>query len=163
VVRHHLHLTPLKAGLVFLPSAVISLTGNILSGRIRNRFGPRVPAVAGQMCMVIGLVALVFTAPLNSPWLTATLLILVGPGGSVAMPVVTGLVLDSVPPERAGTASAVFNTFRQVGGAVAVAVFGAILATSVNFVTGMQISFVIAATLLLITTLVSLRIHSHPA
>ena len=41
------------------------------------------------------------------------------------MPAITGVVLDSVPPERAGTASAVFNTFRQVGGAVAIAVFGA--------------------------------------
>ena len=42
------------------------------------------------------------------------------------MPSVTGVVLDSVPPERAGTASAVFNTFRQMGGAVAIAVFGAL-------------------------------------
>ena len=67
-------------------------------------------------------------APLGSPALTAALLVLIGPGGAVAMPAVTGVVLDSVPPERAGTASAVFNTFRQVGGAVAIAVFGGLLA-----------------------------------
>lgn len=130
-----------------------------MSGRLRNRLGPRAPAVVGQLCMVVGLVALLLTAPLGSPWLTAGLLILIGPGGSVAMPIVTGLVLDSVAPERAGTASAVFNTFRQLGGAVAVAVFGAILATSSTFVTGMQISLVLAAALLLVTALVSLRIR----
>ena len=116
------------------------MAGNILSGGIRNRFGPRVPAVAGQLSMVVGLVALLVTAPLGSPELTAVLLILIGPGGSVAMPVMAGVVLDSVPPERAGTASAVFNTFRQVGGAVAIAVFGALLASSAAFVTGMQTS-----------------------
>lgn len=130
-----------------------------MSGRLRNRFGPRAQAVAGQLSMVVGLVAMVLTSPLGSPWLTAILLVLIGPGGSVAMPVVTGVVLDSVPPESAGTASAVFNTFRQVAGAVAVAVFGAILATSSNFMTGMQISFVLAAAMLLITALISLRIR----
>jgi sugar phosphate permease len=117
---------------------------------------PRALAVAGQVSMVIGLTALILTAPFGSPILTAVLLILIGPGGSVAVPVMTGL--DSVPPECAGTASAVFNTFRQVGGAVAVAVFGALLANSVTFVGGMQISVAITATLLLATALISLRI-----
>jgi DHA2 family methylenomycin A resistance protein-like MFS transporter len=159
-LQQHLGLTPLQAGLVFLPAALFSMAGNILSGRLRNRFGPRAPAVAGLLSMVIGLVALLLTAPVGSPALTAALLILVGPGGSVAMPVMTGLVLDSVPPERAGTASAIFNTFRQVGGAVAVAVFGALLANSATFVGGMQISFAIAATMLLATALISLRIRS---
>ena len=127
-----------------------------MSGRLRNRFGPRAPA--GQLSMVVGLVGLLLTAPLGSPLLTAALLILVGPGGSVAMPVMTGLVLDGVPQERAGTASAILNTFRQVGGAVAV--FGALLANSATFVGGMQISFAIAASMLLATALISLRIRS---
>jgi DHA2 family methylenomycin A resistance protein-like MFS transporter len=58
------------------------------------------------------------------------------------MPVMVGLVLDSVPSARAGTASAVFNTFRQVGGAVAV--------------TGMQTGLAIAAALLFVTAIISL-------
>ena len=159
-LQQHLGLTPLTAGLVFLPSAVFSVLGNVMSGRLRNHFGPRAPAVAGQLSMVVGFAAMVLTAPLGSPWLTALLLILIGPGGSVAMPVITSVVLDSVPPDRAGTASAVFNTFRQVGGAVAIAVFGAILATSTNFVAAMQISFILAGALLLVTALISLRIRS---
>jgi DHA2 family methylenomycin A resistance protein-like MFS transporter len=113
--------------------------------------------------MVVGLVAILCTAPLRSPALIAALLIMIGPGGSIAMPVITGVVLDSVPPERAGTASAVFNTFRQVGGAVAIAVFGAMLANATTFVTGMQISLAIAASLLLVTALMSLRIRPSNA
>ena len=159
-LQQHLGMTPLRAGLVFLPAALFSVAGNIMSGRLRNRFGPRTPAVVGQLSMVVGLIALVLTAPLGSPVLTAVLLILIGPGGSVAMPVMTSVVLDSVTPDRAGVASAVFNTFRQVGGAVAVAVFGAMLATSTTFVPGMQTSLTIAAVLLLATALISLRIHA---
>ena len=63
------------------------------------------------------------------------------------------------PPEQAGTASAVFNTFRQVGGAVAIAVFGALLAGAATFVTGLQTSLAIAATLLLLAAVISLRIQ----
>ena len=160
-LQQHLGLTPLQAGLAFLPAAVFSMAGNVLSGAVRNRFGPRVPVVAGLLSMVVGLVALLITAPLGSAVLTAILLVFIGPGGSVAMPAITGVVLDSVPSERAGTASAVFNTFRQVGGAVAIAVFGTLLVTSDSFVTGMQTSLVIAASLLLVTAVVSLRIRSH--
>jgi DHA2 family methylenomycin A resistance protein-like MFS transporter len=160
-LQQHLGLTPLQAGLVFLPAAFCSMTGNLLSGVIRNRFGPRVPVVAGQLSMVVGLTALLITAPLGSAVLTAFLLVFIGPGGAVAMPLATGLILDSVPADRAGTASAVFNTFRQVGGAVAIAVFGSILASAATFVSGMQTSLAIAASLLLTTALISLRIPTH--
>ena len=75
------------------------------------------------------------------------------------MPPTTGLVLASVPPERAGTASAVFNTFRQVGGAVAIAIFGALIADRTEFLAGLQTSLMIAAVLLLATVVSSLRIR----
>ena len=159
-LQQHLGLTPLQAGLVFLPAAAFSVVGNIVSGTLANRFGPRVPVVLGLMSMVAGLVAMLFTAPLGSPLLVAAWLILTGAGGSIAMPPVTSVVLASVPGGQAGTASAVFNTFRQVGGAVAIAVFGALLAGRGGFVAGMQASFIIAASLLFVTAFASLFIHS---
>ena len=162
-LQQHLGLTPLQAGLVFLPSAAFSVIGNILSGTLSNRFGPRVPAVLGLLSMVAGLVAMLVTAPLGSPPLLAALLVLTGSGGSIAMPPVTSVVLASVPPEQAGTASAVFNTFRQVGGAVAIAVFGALIADPGTFVHGMQISFTIAASLLFLTAMASLFLRPPAA
>jgi MFS transporter, DHA2 family, methylenomycin A resistance protein len=156
-LQQHLGLSPLVAGLAFLPAAVAAMAGNLTSGAITNRWGPRVPVVVGLSSMVVGLVALIVTAPLGSPLITALLLVLVGPGGSIAMPAITSVVLESVPAEQAGTASAVFNTFRQIGGAMAIAVFGAVLTGAANFVTGMQISFAIAAALLLSTALLSQR------
>jgi sugar phosphate permease len=50
-----------------------------------------------------------------------------------------------VHDKQAGTASGVFNTGRQIGGALAVAIFGALLNSPAGFVAGMRISLVIAA------------------
>ena len=75
------------------------------------------------------------------------------------MPSVTGVVLEGVPARQAGTASAVFNTFRQVGGAVAIAVFGALIANPDQSSPGCALSLGIAATLLVLAALSSLRIQ----
>src|SRR4051794_12057492 len=158
-LQQQLSLPPLLAGLAFLPSALFSVVGNLISGPVTNRFGARVPVVAGLASMVMGLALLAFTAPLGSPWLTALLIIPIGAGGSIAMPPTTGLVLASVTADQAGTASAVFNTFRQVGGAMGIAVFGALIADDTQFVAGMQTSLTIAAGLLLLAVAAAARLR----
>ncbi|MFI6077192.1 MFS transporter [Actinoplanes sp. NPDC051343] len=162
-LQQYLGLSPLRAGLVYIPSAVFAITGNLTSGPVTNRFGPRVPVVAGQALMVVGLVALLATVHVRSVLIVALCLIPIGAGGSLAMPAVTGVVLDGVDPGQAGTASAVFNTFRQVGGAVAIAVFGSLIAGSPTFLPGMRTSLAIAATLLLGTALLSLQVRTRAA
>ncbi|TCC09998.1 MFS transporter [Kribbella soli] len=156
-LQQHLELTPLHAGLAFLPSAFFAIAGNLASGPVTNRFGARVPVVVGLLCMTGGLLALLLTASLESPVITALCVIPIGAGGSLAMPSITGVVLEGVSAERAGTASAVFNTFRQVGGAVAIAVFGALIANPDTFLTGMRISLASAAALLLLAAINSTR------
>jgi MFS transporter, DHA2 family, methylenomycin A resistance protein len=158
-LQQQLGLPPLLAGLAFLPSALFAVVGNLVSGPMTNRYGSRVPIVTGLASMVIGLTGFVVTAPLGSPLLTTLLIIPIGAGGSLAMPPATGLVLASVAPQQAGTASAVFNTFRQVGAAVAIAIFGALIADRTSFIGGLQTSLTIAAGLLLIAVLLSLRIR----
>ncbi len=159
-LQQYIGLSPLRAGLVYVPSAVLAIVSNLASGPITNRFGPRWPIVGGQLSMVIGLVALLSTAHLKSVLLVALCLIPVGAGGALAMPAVTGVVLDGVAPDQAGTASAVFNTFRQVGGAVAIAVFGALIAGSPTFLPGLRTSLAVAAVVLLTTALISLQVRS---
>lgn len=72
-------------------------------------------------------------------------MILPGLAGPAVMPPATGLLLNSVPANQAGTASGVFNTSRQVGGALAVAVFGTLLANPATFMRGLSTSLLIAA------------------
>ena len=158
-LQQELRLSPLNAGLVFLPSAFFAIAANLASGPITNRYGARLPVVAGLASMAIGLTAMLVVAPLGTPALIALCVIPIGAGGALAMPSVTGVVLEGVPARQAGTASAVFNTFRQVGGAVAIAVFGALIAHPDQVVAGVRVSLGIAATLLFLAALSSLRIQ----
>src|SRR5213079_2044164 len=92
------------------------------------------------------------TVDVGTPaWVTALLMIPLGVGGSLAMPALTSLMLDSVAAERAGTAAALLNTSRQTGGALSIAVFGALLAG--NFAPGMRESLLLAACLMAATAL----------
>lgn len=158
-LQQQLGLPPLLAGLAFLPSALVSVVGNLASGPLTNRYGTRALVVAGLGSITIGLFLLAVTAPLGSPWLTSLLIIPVGAGGSIAMPPTTGLVLAAAPASLAGTASAVFNTGRQVGGAIAIAVFGALVADRTQFLAGMQTSLITAASLVLAAVLAATRIR----
>ncbi|WP_328823543.1 MFS transporter [Microlunatus kandeliicorticis] len=161
-LQQQLRLPPLRAGLVFLPAAFFAIAGNLASGPVTNRYGARLPVVSGLVAMAVGLAAMLIIAPLGQPLAIAACLVPVGAGGALAMPSVTGVVLDGVPARQAGTASAVFNTFRQVGGAVAIAVFGALIADPGRVVFGLRLSLGIAAALLLLAALSSLRIHARP-
>jgi DHA2 family methylenomycin A resistance protein-like MFS transporter len=65
-------------------------------------------------------------------------------------------MLDGVPADRAGTAAGVLNTARQVGGALSVAVFGALIGSGASFTDGMRVSLAVAAVLLTASALAAL-------
>jgi DHA2 family methylenomycin A resistance protein-like MFS transporter len=137
-------LSSLGAGLVFLPMLALSGALTPLSAPVVERVGARASIVTGLTLMAVGSIALT-VVPASAPvWVTAALLLPVGLAGPLVMPPTTALLLDAVPAHRAGTASAVFNTSRQIGGALAVAVFGALLASSGGFVHGLHLSLIIA-------------------
>jgi sugar phosphate permease len=70
------------------------------------------------------------------------------------------VLLNSVPDRQAGTASGVFNTSRQLGGALAVAVFGAVLAGEGGLVHGLRLSLVLAAVVALAAAVSSLTMRA---
>jgi EmrB/QacA subfamily drug resistance transporter len=138
-------LSPLATGLALLPMAVVSGVVSLFAARLGERFGPRVPIVGGMAFMGLGLLALA-ALPADAPvWAISLLTIPVGGAGPLAIPASTAVLLESVPAHRSGIASGVFNTSRQVGGALAVAVFGALLAQRAHFERGLRESLLIAA------------------
>jgi DHA2 family methylenomycin A resistance protein-like MFS transporter len=153
-------LSPLETGLAFVPMTGLTGVVTLLAPRIAARFGPRVPMAAGQFLMATGLLGLCAAVAGAPIWLLAVLSILMGLGSSLSVPTLTALLVSSVPADRAGTASGVLNTCRQLGGALAVAVFGALVAQRETFVQGMQVSLVIAAVLLLATAIASLQLRA---
>lgn len=81
-------------------------------------------------------------------------------GSHSVMPPTTAILLESVPPHRGGVASGVFNTSRQVGGALAVAVFG-LLWDSEGYPTGVVVSLLTASTTALLTAAVAMLLRTH--
>jgi DHA2 family methylenomycin A resistance protein-like MFS transporter len=152
-------LSPLATGLAFVPMTGLSAFVTLVAPRAAARFGPRVPIALGQVLIAVGLLSVCLGVALHAPvLLLAVLTIPVGFGSALAIPTITALLVGSVPAARAGTASGVLNTCRQLGGALAVAVFGALVAHRETFVQGMQVSLVSAALLLLATTAASLQL-----
>lgn len=138
-------LSALATGVAFLPmTALTSFMGSV-AARLTTRFGARIPVIAGQCLMVLGLLAMVTVSAGAPVWLSVVLMVPVGAGGAMAVTALTALLLENVPAERAGVAGGVLNAARQLGGALAVAAFGALVADRAGFVSGLQTSLLIAA------------------
>jgi EmrB/QacA subfamily drug resistance transporter len=142
-------LSPLGTGAAFLPMMLAGAALTPCSARMAEKLGARMLITAGLIFMTAGL-AILAVLPSSAPvWALAGLMVLVGLAGPLVMPPLTAVLLNSVPAHRAGTASGVFNTSRQVGGALAVAVFGTLLANRATFLHGVRASLLIAAVVVL--------------
>lgn len=155
-LQEHRALTVLQTGIVFLPMMLIGLVLTPFSARLSERLGRKTLIVTGLVLMTAGL-AVTGLLPASAPLgLLAASMVLVGLGGPTVSPPATAVLLDAVAPDQAGVASGVFNTSRQVGGALAVAVFGGLLAHPDTFVRGVHTSLLIAAGVLALTTVLAL-------
>lgn len=146
--------SPVQTGLAFLPLTAIFIVANIASGWIAAHVGFRLPMAGGLVVGAIGF-ALLCRVDATTPFIyMAPLLALIPAGTGVTVPAMTASILASVERNRAGTASAVLNTARQVGGAVGVALFGGLVAAQ-DIVTGLDDTFLISAILLLLAAIVA--------
>ena len=114
-------LTPFSTGLIFLPMMLVGLALTPFSALIVEKVGSRVPITGGLGLMTLGLLVLGLVASTAPLWLLSALMVLIGVGGPLVMPPTIAVLLNRVPSHRAGTASGVFNTSRQLGGALAIA------------------------------------------
>jgi EmrB/QacA subfamily drug resistance transporter len=121
-------LTASHSGLALLPLTVGTVCGATLSGRAMSGLThyKRVPMIG--LAVSIGACVVLALLPPHMPLallLSLTGLISVGMG--TILPVSTVAVQNAVPPHQLGTTTATMNFFRQLGGALMVAIFGAIL------------------------------------
>ncbi|OAP25229.1 MULTISPECIES: MFS transporter [Amycolatopsis] len=133
---------PIAAAAAVLPMFVpMALLGPV-SGRLTARFGSRPQIVAGLLLGVAAMLNLLRIGPGTGYWtLLPTLLVLSAGMGLLTAAVVTAVVADA-PGERAGIAGGFNNAARQAGGALGVAVFGAVAgepAAHASFVHGLHL------------------------
>ncbi|WP_370961530.1 MFS transporter [Amycolatopsis sp. cg9] len=138
-------LSPVETGAVFLPMMLAGLVLTPIVPRVTERAGTR-PVVTAGLALIAGGLAVLAVLPTTTPgWVIAAAMVPVGVGGPTVIPPIIAVLLGAVGARRAGTASGVLNTSRQLGGALAVAVFGALLAGPSGWDTGMRVSLLLAA------------------
>jgi MFS transporter, DHA2 family, methylenomycin A resistance protein len=135
------------AGLLFLPMTALLTAASLASARVAARRGHDLPLRLGLSTSTLGMILLVFLRGRTSMEIA---LIPAGAGLGFALPSLTFLLLDSLPAAQAGLAGGLFNASRQTGGALAVAVFGALISGS--FPAGMREALLISAVLLAAST-----------
>lgn len=120
--------SPLVAALCMLPATPFVFLFTMLSVRVNRKMGTKF--TMGLGLVLNGLSALVFSqvAALHTDYgLILLVLFLHGSGIGFTMSPATSAIMNSLPPNRAGIGSAMNDTTRQLGGALGVAVLGALM------------------------------------
>jgi EmrB/QacA subfamily drug resistance transporter len=123
------HFSPLKAGLTSVAFSAGSFVLAPVAVPLAQRFGRRV-LVIGAILMAAGIVVVsAFIGHVGidgSPWPVVPGLVIAGAGLSLLVIPLVNVVLAAAPAEAAGTASGLFSTAQQLGGAIGVAVLGTV-------------------------------------
>jgi len=137
--------TALRAGLLTLPMAAMTVVFAPLSGRIVGSRGARIPLViAGTMLTISGLVLSRLTDSTATPVLLGGYLIF-GLGFGMLNAPITNAAVSGMPRAQAGVAAAIASTSRQVGASLGVAIVGTVL--NARLTGAFETSFVPAARL----------------
>ncbi|WP_318218309.1 MFS transporter [Streptomyces sp. SCL15-6] len=122
--------SPLETGLLMLPLAASQLVFAPRARLLVDRFGNRATTTAG-MLLIAAMLAAFATLEADTPvWLLEVYFFLMGTGMAHIMTPTSVVIMQALPREKAGSASALSNTFRQVGGALGIAVLGSVLSTA---------------------------------
>jgi len=122
-----LGLSPIEAGLVYVPGMVVMFFVSGASAQLGAKV-PAAPLVGGALVLVGAGMALSCLAQPDSSWaILLPGLLLANIGTGIINPTISGLALSSVPEHMSGLAAGVNDTFRQAGIAVGVAAYGAMV------------------------------------
>ena len=157
-LQQQLGLTPFASGMAFVPAAVTGIIGNLVSDRLVGGRGFRFAILTAIAIMMTGFAILAIGSQSPSLGLIAVGVAIVGSGGAVGTPSLAALVLRSVDSSQAGIASAVFNTMRQVGGAIGIAAFGVMATAMPTFSDGLTASY--ATSLVLLAAMLAYALHA---
>ncbi|MET7453992.1 DHA2 family efflux MFS transporter permease subunit [Streptomyces sp. NPDC005574] len=122
--------SPLQTGLLMLPLAAAQMIFAPRARLLVDRFGNRATTTAG-MALIAAMLAAFAILDADTPiWLLEVIFFLMGTGMAHIMTPTSVVIMQALPREKAGSASALSNTFRQLGGALGIAVLGSVLSTA---------------------------------
>ena len=125
-MQSYLGLSPLETGLRYLPITVASFIAAPVAGMLLSRVPARLMLSIGLLGTGAGLL-LMSGIQSGDEWTTLLGGFLVaGAGVGLLNPVIADVAVSVVPREQSGMAAGINDTFRQVGVAVGIAIWGAI-------------------------------------
>jgi EmrB/QacA subfamily drug resistance transporter len=144
--------SPVQAGASFIPLTALVTVVAPIAGRISDRVGSRWLLTGGMVLVGVQLLYFSQLGVHESYWRLVPGMLIGGVGMASVMAPAAAAALSGVSVDKAGVGSAVFNSSRQVGGSIGIALIGAVMAHEIGgrlsseaFVHGLSVALVIAA------------------
>jgi len=124
--------SPTDSGLMLLPMVGGIMVSSITSGQIISRTGRyKIFMQVGFIVATGAMIALTFLTPEMSYAFEATVMVLLGLGMGVAMPVLNLAIQNEVEQKDLGSATSSSQLFRSLGSTIGTAIFGAMLTAGI--------------------------------
>jgi EmrB/QacA subfamily drug resistance transporter len=120
------HFSALHTGLIYLPIAIGALLFSPLSGRLVGKYGARPSLVVAGALITVASAMLSFLTATTPVWALLCVFAVYGIGFSMVNAPITNAAVSGMPLDRAGAASAVTSTSRQIGVSIGVALCGSV-------------------------------------
>jgi EmrB/QacA subfamily drug resistance transporter len=132
----------MHTGLIYLPIAIGALVFSPLSGRLVGRYGARPSLLAAGILISVAATLQSFLTATTPVWHLMIVFAVFGIGFSMVNAPITNAAVSGMPLDRAGAASAVTSTSRQVGVSIGVALCGSVAGSAIA---GTGVDFAAAA------------------
>jgi EmrB/QacA subfamily drug resistance transporter len=164
-----------QAGAMFLPMTILIILVAPVAGRLSDRLGSRWLMGGGMTLLGVSLLLYQRTGVHSDFWTLLPAMLLGGIGMASTMSPMTSAAMGAVPVDKAGVGSGVLNSFRQMGGALGIALIGAIVSSYVHnaprtpagaqdYVHGLHVALAVSAAISFAAAIVAvLTVRTRPA
>jgi MFS family permease len=121
-----------QAGLILTSMPIVMAIFAPISGALSDRYGTRLPTIAGMTVLMLGLVWLAGLGPQSGPGEIAMRLGLCGLGIGIFISPNNSALMGSAPRNRQGIAAGILATARNVGMVLGIGLTGAIFTTALS-------------------------------